>query len=169
MNPREAIDRNLYLGAPPKAMSMYNMHWNRPVRVEDDKIIMEDGDCGGCKPTWSITFEEWERCVEQYGLWKSAGIWSFIPFDDPAANAIRLCERDPHSAGRRLYELEEIVKRYDATMVAFNRSLDPSDDPYRYYILKSDANAVLETARKLRGKLMKLSDGLRQRADELDK
>lgn len=112
MNPQEAIDRHLYLGAPPKAMSTCGMHWHRPVRVEDDKIIMEDGDCGSCKPTWSITFEEWEQRVEQWGLWKSV-FWSFVPFDDPAANAIRLCEQYPQSAGHRLYELEEIVKRHN--------------------------------------------------------
>lgn len=83
MNPQEAIDRHLYLGAPPKAMSTCGMHWHRPVRVEDDKIIMEDGDCGSCKPTWSITFEEWEQRVEQWGLWASGGTLSLLMTQRP--------------------------------------------------------------------------------------
>jgi hypothetical protein len=55
---------------------------------------------------------------------------------------------------RRLYaevaRLRTIIKRYDNAMVAFNRSLDPSDDPVRYYILRLDATGLLDTARECR-------------------
>ena len=46
--------------------------------------------------------------------------------------------------------LRTIIKRYDNAMVAFNRSLDPSDDPVRHYILRLDAAGILDTARACR-------------------
>lgn len=107
----DAIVRKLHLGAPSKAMSMYGMHWHYPVAIELGDIVMRDSDCGLAKPTWTITPEEWERRASVYGLWRKVGFWSFAEADDPAADAIAFCERNPHSAGRELYRLRLAVSQ----------------------------------------------------------
>jgi hypothetical protein len=50
--------------------------------------------------------------------------------------------------------LAELI-RLDKAFVAFNRSLDESDDPDRYYILKKDAVALLEHAKAARETIAK--------------
>lgn len=106
-----AIKNKLHLGTEPKPSSMYGMHWEYPVEIKDNRIIMRDSDCGLSKPTIPITYERWKKRYDTYGLWRSVGLWDFTKADDPAADCIRWCHSNPNSAGRELYRLRKILKK----------------------------------------------------------
>ena len=106
---QDAIKRKLHLGMPPKTTSMYGIHWQYPDKIEDDKIIMRDSDCGSVKPVIPIDFEEWDRRIKEFGLWKKVGLWSFVEADNPAAECIKFCHKDPESAGRELYRIRKLL------------------------------------------------------------
>lgn len=109
----DAIARQLHLGAPPKALSMHGMHWHYPVAIELGDVVMRDSDCGLARPTWKITIDEWRERVERYGLWKSVGLWEFVPAEDPTASCIAYCHRNPNAAGMELYWLRKRIEELE--------------------------------------------------------
>ena len=112
----DAISRHLHLGGPAKTTSMYGMHWHYPVGIIYGDIEMRDSDCGLVKNSWTITTAEWEERVEKYGLYKSVGLWEFVPADDPAVAEIRSASRCPTAAGRALYDARQEIERLRAEL-----------------------------------------------------
>jgi hypothetical protein len=106
MTPQEAIEGKLYIRYG-KTLHGHLSWWYPDAEQPDpeNEVVLRDGDCGLARPTRTISRAEWDERVEEYGLWKSVGMWSFVPADEPAAGVIRYCHAHPEAAGRELYRL----------------------------------------------------------------
>lgn len=83
----------------------------RPTRIDQNTIVMRDLDCGMVRtPVW-WTPEYWQERLKD-GIWRHVGNWEFVRADDPAADSIAWCHRDPNSAGREMYRLQQELERY---------------------------------------------------------
>lgn len=74
------------------------------MEINDEFITLCLYDCGYVKPL-EYTYSAVQTMLIRGGLWQRVGIYSFAPFNDPAAGCIRFAEQYPQAAGRELYEL----------------------------------------------------------------
>ena len=113
----DAIRRNLYLGHwRDRAVGVHpagHLHYIQPINRSGDIVTMIDGDCGLAKPSWTMTVTEFAKQADKYGLYRRVGMWSFVPFDNPAADAIEECHKFPQAAGRELYTLRKRVRELE--------------------------------------------------------
>lgn len=131
MELREIAERKLYFRYGSTLQG--GMSWWYPDKEQPDPentVVIRDGDCGEVRPTRAISREEFDRRVRDYGLWRSVGLWSFTRADDPAANLIRSCERNPHGAGHRIYRLEERLRRLEWVMTLYDTALARRDEAW---------------------------------------
>jgi hypothetical protein len=94
------------------------------------EVVIRDGDCGEVRPTSTISREEFDQRVRDYGLWRSVGLWSFVPADDLAVSAIRYTNAYPDSAGRELHRLRERLRRLDWVMTLYDLALARRDEAW---------------------------------------
>jgi hypothetical protein len=127
MTLREIAEKKLYFryGSQLRGgMSFWFVDNQAPQPDPENVVVIRDGDCGEVRGTHTISREEFDRRVRDYGLWKQTGLWDFAPADDPAVPTIRYCHRHPAAAGLELYWLRERLRRlgwicrlYDAALL----------------------------------------------------
>jgi hypothetical protein len=146
MTLREIAEKKLYFryGSQLRGgMSFWFVDNQAPQPDPENVVVIRDGDCGEVRGTHTISREEFDRRVRDYGLWKQTGLWDFAPADDPAVPTIRYCHRHPAAAGLELYWLRERLRRlgwicrlYDAALlrreeawIELTSNLDSDQDP----------------------------------------
>ena len=109
----DAIQRRLYVANGTTVMG--GACWWRVLRIEAGNIMLLRGDGGQeCREwdrlTW--TQEQWREhvTIDGAGLFRKVGFWSFTPVNNPAADAIAYCHRDPCGAGHELHLLRELLE-----------------------------------------------------------
>lgn len=138
-SPQEALDNHLHLGANSAHHAFLNKnYWDRIVKVENNNVFLTNSDCGQDREALPISFSEYETRVRKDGLWKQVGLWSFVPYDDPAASDIAYAEKYPKSAGRLLYEAKQTIKHLQATPVSPEKIAElfcdlDADEQARFY------------------------------------
>lgn len=104
MTPQDAIDKGLHVGGFRTPLGGPGFRKPRAV-TEDGGVVVRDSDCEPRRSEETWTREKWDEAVEKGGLWRSVGMWSFAPWDDPAAGAVAFAHRNPDSAGREIHRL----------------------------------------------------------------